>query len=95
MWDEASRTISPDLVPVDMMEVRSSSVEMFLAELKESCFHIQAGHFGQWECVHPHMRKAFGNHQHHLSNPGSCPVAAVCLSMLGMFHTSLVPLVNG
>ncbi|RLW03312.1 hypothetical protein DV515_00006600, partial [Chloebia gouldiae] len=55
LWDEASGTISPDLVPVDMMEIRSSSVETFLAELEGNCFQIQAGPFGQWECVHTHL----------------------------------------
>lgn len=83
--------MSPGLVPVDTMEVRSSSVETFLAELEGSCFQMQAGHFGQWECVQTHMVKPLGSHQHHPSKPGSCPVSAVCVSMLDMFYTSLAP----
>lgn len=35
-WDEGCETASPGLVPVDVMEIRSSRAETFLAELYRS-----------------------------------------------------------
>lgn len=59
-WNERPRTAFPDLVPVGVAEIRSSSVKTFLAELEGSYFRVQAGQRGQWRCVRIHMVKPLG-----------------------------------
>lgn len=54
-WDEGSRTGSTDLVTVDVMEVRSSDVEMFFAELERGAIsEFRQGSMGNRD-VHTHV----------------------------------------